>query len=128
MNWSEVKSKLYYFKTEVLYIVDGDSFKGAISRGFHDESHREIRLARIDAWEKYGKEKQKGLSAKAFVEGIMPVGSNVIIKSLGKDAFGRIVSEVYVKLLDDTTINLSDELVEKGHALYQTYYGLKSFK
>ena len=122
----DLKAQLYFYKAEVIKITDGDSFWGSLNRGFYDNSIKNIRLARIDAWEKTGSEKAQGLIAKTFVEKVMSLNSEILVQTLGLDAFGRVVSEVYVEL-NEKIFNLSDLLVEEGHAIYQVYDGLKSF-
>ena len=115
-----LESSLYVYKSTVDKVSDADTAWLILDRGFGDKSKKKIRLSRIDAWETRGEEKSKGLEAKSFVEGLMPVGSEIIIQSKGKDKYGRVISEVWVKIEKDL-VNLSDLLVDKGHAEYKDY-------
>ena len=90
MQYSDLEQTLYTYKATVKKVTDGDSFWALISRGFHDKSYRNIRLARIDAPEVRGAEKEKGLITKAVVETLLPVGGDIIVRSQGNDAFGRV--------------------------------------
>ena len=131
--YSDLEKYLYTFKFEVTKIIDADSLRGLISRGFLDYSQRDLRLARIDAWETRGPHRGKGVLARKYVCDLLDSAvSKLIIKTLGKDSFGRIVSEIYVPVMrpnDDfvVSLNLSDLLVAKGHARYQDYKKLIKF-
>ena len=65
---SELEKKLYWYKAKVVKIVDADTVDLMVSLGLHSYSEERFRLRGIDAWEVRGKEREKGLLAKARVE------------------------------------------------------------
>jgi micrococcal nuclease len=117
---------LYTYKAEVIKIVDADTVDLAVDLGFESYRNMRFRLARINAWEKRGEEREKGLAATMFVEKFAPVGSRIVIRTVvtkkGTDAqgkYGRYLAEIYCG--DDNTLNLNDALVANGHARYWDY-------
>lgn len=109
--------KPYVYFAEILRVVDGDTIDVMIDKGFGDYSKERLRLARIDAWEPKGDEREKGKAATAFVKELLPVGDTVIIKTekneLFSDSFGRYLMEVYLMSGE----NLGDMLLKEGHAV-----------
>jgi len=71
-----------------------------------------IRFYGVDAWETRGEEREDGLKAKEFVQNLLPVGSECVVRT-GKQQgkFGRYLGEIFV---DDKSLN--DLLLEHGHA------------
>ena len=104
------------YKCIILKVVDGDTVDVDIDLGFGlVYSNQRLRLYGIDAWESRTRdldEKEKGLAAKAFVNEMAPVGTQVTIVTYKEGKYGRILAEVF---LDEDT-NLNKLLTEKGHA------------
>ena len=71
-----------------------------------------IRFYGVDAWEPRGEEREAGLKAKKFVQDLLPVGGECVVRT-GKEKgkFGRYLGEIYI---DDKSLN--DMLLENGHA------------
>ena len=112
----------YHYRAKVLNIVDADTIDLNVDLGFGSSMAERFRLARINAWEVRGDEREKGLEAKAWVESAIPVDSTVYLKTFKdtKGKYGRYLAEVYT-LEDGHYININDELVLLGHAIYQEY-------
>jgi endonuclease YncB( thermonuclease family) len=122
-----MEQNLYCYKAQVKEVKDADTIVIDIDCGF-DMWLKNVssRLLRINAFEtKLGTKttaemKQKGLLGKEFVKNTI-LGKEIIIKTaIDKEKFGRILAEVFYNL-DNTWINLNDELVTKGFAIYQQY-------
>jgi micrococcal nuclease len=116
---SELEKKLYWYKAKVVKIVDADTVDLMVSLGLHSYSEERFRLRGIDAWEVRGKEREKGLLAKARVEELTPVDSEVWIETY-KDKegkYGRFLADIYFEHEEPRMlVNLCDLLVEEGHA------------
>lgn len=103
---------MYEYKCVILKIVDGDTVDVDIDLGFNIWMHNErIRFFGIDTPESRTSDKVEkifGNYAKEYVEKIMPVGSEQILKTV-KDEGGK-----YGRILGDFIIGNNDEsLVEK---------------
>ena len=107
---------MYKYQATIKRWVDGDTVDVDIDLGFGlVYSNQRLRLYGIDAWESRTRdldEKEKGLAAKAFVNEMAPVGTQVTIITYKEGKYGRILAEVF---LDEDT-NLNKLLTEKGHA------------
>jgi len=115
---------MFTYAVEVTRVVDGDTIDVDIDLGF-DTWVRDVRLRfnRIDAFEtRLGKnttqaEKEKGLEGKAFIAKMIEENpKSVKITTTERGKFGRWIAEITVN-----DINLSDELVVKGYAVYKEY-------
>jgi len=102
----------YLYKAVVTKIVDGDTVDLLVDCGFNIIKKERIRFYGVDAWETRGEERERGLLAKQFVEEVIPVGSEVMVRT-GKEQgkFGRYLGEIFV---NDESLN--EMLLEEGHA------------
>ena len=107
---------MWTYKAEVLRVVDGDTIDVLVDLGFGVYKKERLRLARVDAWETRLEEREKGLAAKEFVKKETPEGSTVTITTSRKGKYGRYIAEVSY-LGSDRAENLSDKLVQEGHAI-----------
>ena len=86
---------------------------------------RRIRLMGIDTPESRTRnleEKERGLLSKAYIENRCPVGSTIMIESLDRGKFGRILGNIWEAGQDanpDTSIN--KRMIADGFAV--EYYG-----
>jgi micrococcal nuclease len=112
---------------KVVKVVDGDTIDCEVDLGFRMFARTRFRLARINAPETRGEERERGLVTKKYVTGVffLPVeegipfqGCNVTIQSFKRPGkYGRWIAEVILK--DGT--NLSDMLVAEELAEYREY-------
>jgi endonuclease YncB( thermonuclease family) len=81
-----------------------------------------IRLARINAWEVSGKEKERGILARDFCRSIIKPQDSFTIYTYKDETgkYGRLLVDVKVKYEGKDTC-LNDLLVTLGHAIYQDY-------
>lgn len=102
---------MYEYKCVILRVVDGDTVDVDIDLGFNIWMHNErIRFFGIDTPESRTSDKIEkvfGNYAKEYVENMMPVGSEQILKTV-KDEGGK-----YGRILGDFVINDGESLVEK---------------
>jgi len=114
------KPRYRYDKVICEKCVDADTIDVIIDLGFGIKKKERLRLYRINAWEKRGKDKEKGLLAKEFVEEkLIPSLAPLVtfrIETFKKGKFGRMLANVYVGKKC-----LNDMLVKEGHARYQDY-------
>lgn len=114
MQWTYPNSK-------ILRVVDGDTFDVMLDLGCSIFTKQRVRLAHIDAYESYGKNKTAlGAEAKKYCIKLME-GEKFEILSLSrqgkKGKYGRLI--VDIKLHSGQL--LSDHLVSKGFAIYKEY-------
>jgi micrococcal nuclease len=109
-------SNLYHYNSYVTNIVDGDTMDIDLDLGFSTHYIERFRLYGIDAWESRGLERAKGLSAKARVEELTPVGANIMTKTIkdAKGKYGRYLGDIYML---DNPMSVNQILVEEGHAV-----------
>lgn len=120
----------------VMKIIDGDTLELMLDLGF--DAFVEVRLrliseravlepqlsnekVGIDAFEKKGETKEKGLLAMARAEALAPVGSVVRVfsrKGGTRDSFRRWLGVVLTdKMIQGGWVSLGDQLLEEGHAI-----------
>lgn len=105
---------MYTYKAKVKRVIDGDSVVIDIDLGFDtwlkDQS---VRLHGIDTPEVRTKdllEKQHGQLAKAFVEKILPEGTEVAITTVkDDDKFGRVLGIIRTRAGVDVSLALLEE-------------------
>lgn len=102
----------YIYSATVDRVVDGDTVDLLVDCGFNIIRKERIRFYGVDAWEPRGEEREAGLKAKKFVQDLLPVGGECVVRT-GKEKgkFGRYLGEIYI---DDKSLN--DMLLENGHA------------
>ena len=114
---------LYYYRADVISVYDGDTCTMNIDLGLGTWLHKEkIRLARINAPELRGDERPEGLRARDFLRDKID-GKQVLISTLKdkKGKYGRYIADIWIAGSNDDYINVNDELVNAGHAVYVQY-------
>lgn len=105
---------MYYYKVEILRVVDGDTTDVRIDLGFNVWHKCRVRLVGINAPESRTRdkeEKKRGLAAKQWLIDRLE-DQDVEMKSYGSGKYGRILGELFI---DD--VNINQEMIEKGHAV-----------
>lgn len=102
---------LYLYRAEVQRVVDGDTLVLKFDLGFNVSTLQKCRLDHINAPE-HGL--PEGKAAQTFLEGLLPVGAPVLVKTRKdkREKYGRVLATVV--LADGSMVN--DLMVEKGHA------------
>lgn len=107
---------MWTYNAQVIRVVDADTIDMTVDMGFYMYSRQRFRLARIDAWEVRGEEREEGLIAKAAVAHLLPPGREVRIQTSKTGKWGRWLAEVWVET-EAGEVNLSDWLLAEGHAV-----------
>ena len=104
---------MFYYKVEVLRIVDGDTVDVRIDLGFNVWHKCRVRLMGINAPESRTRdleEKKRGLAAKQWL--IDKVDSKEVeMQSHGVGKYGRVLGELYIN-----KVNINQLMVKEGHA------------
>ncbi len=117
-------SELYTYRAVVRRVIDGDTLDVDIDLGMHIWLHDErLRLARINAPELKGAERERGVAARDWLNERLN-GQRVLIRTSPgrgegydeKEKYGRYLAEI---ILDG--VNINDELVRRGLAEYRKY-------
>ncbi len=116
---------MYHYKAKVEKVVDGDTIDVIIDLGFKITTFQRIRFARINTPETFNVKKdseeyKKGMAAKQYIEQRLAANNNECELATEKttEKYGRYLGTVK---LADSEVNLNDELVAKGLAIYVKY-------
>ena len=99
---------MYEYQCKIVRVVDGDTTDVDIDLGFGVWMKKQrVRFYGVDTPESRTSDKEEkvyGLTAKHFVENLLPKGSTQILRTRkdGVGKYGRILGEF---LVDDTTVN-----------------------
>ena len=115
-----ISEKLYYFAAIITKIVDADTIYADVDLAFSITKKEKLRLARINAPEVRGAEREAGLLAKAWLQSKLAVGDKILIRTSKSDSFGRYIAEIFIQDGEEL-LNINDELVKVGHAEYKDY-------
>lgn len=108
---------MYKYEATVDRVVDGDTVDFWIDLGFSIKTHQRIRVARIDAPERFT---NKGKAATAWLVKELQ-GKQIRISTEKTGKYGRWIGEIEVfdrKDLFPEWKNLGDVMVTEGHAKY----------
>ena len=92
---------MFQYKALITNVVDGDTFDMDIDLGFNIHIHERVRLLDIDTPEKFGKEKDLGLTVKQyainhFLNKEVVINSEKADEAANTDSFGRWLVRVNV--------------------------------
>ena len=100
-----------FTKIEDFRVIDADTLEIEIDLGFGIIKIEKFRLNRINAWETRGKDKDKGIKAKQWMDNVVHeawVESKLKIRSYKQGKYGRYLIDAWVnddylnqRLLDD---------------------------
>ena len=117
-----MKSTFYHYKAKVVSVYDGDTITVDIDLGMHTWVIGEkLRLYGINAPEMRGKEKVRGTASRDFLRMLLK-DEEIIVETIRdkKGKYGRFLANVYVNTKEGWA-NISEILVEAGHAKYKNY-------
>jgi len=107
---------MYYYKVEVLKIVDGDTIDVRIDLGFNVWHKCRVRLVGINAPESRTSdkaEKVKGLAAKAWLTDIIQSAqADIEMQSQGEGKYGRVLGVIFIN-----GVNINELMIKEGHAV-----------
>ena len=105
----------YYYKVEIIKVVDGDTVDVKIDLGFEVWHKCRVRLVGSNAPESRTRdkeEKKRGLAAKDWLSNQFYTEEDIELQSHGKGKFGRVLGEFFIN-----DININELMVEEGHAV-----------
>ena len=106
---------MYYYKVEILRVVDGDTVDVRMDLGFNVWHKCRVRLMGINAPESRTRnleEKARGLAAKDWLINILESAqSEIEMQSHGVGKYGRVLGELYIN-----EVNINQLMVKEGHA------------
>lgn len=111
---------MYTYTAKVHKIVDGDSVWLVVDVGYRMTYKDNFRLIRINTPEVRAKdpvEKAAAYAAKARLGELIPVDSDVLIRTAKSGKYGRWLAEIYVDDGYGELVNINDVMVEEGHAV-----------
>lgn len=97
VTWRVRNEPYFIYRAVARRVIDGDTVELDIDLGFGSWLHaRPIRLLGVLAPETRGPERAEGMMAKAELERLLPVGSEVVLRSSkdGKDKYGRYLGDI----------------------------------
>tara|TARA_Y100000356_G_scaffold47351_1_gene37506 strand:- start:168 stop:512 length:345 start_codon:yes stop_codon:yes gene_type:complete len=107
---------MYYYKIELLRVVDGDTVDVRIDLGFNVWHKCRVRLVGINAPESRTRdkeEKKRGLAAKSWlIDKLESAEDELEMKSYGVGKYGRVLGEIYIN-----EVNINELMVKEGHAV-----------
>lgn len=114
---------LYHYQAQVVSVYDGDTCTVDIDVGLGIWVKGEkLRLARINAPEVRGDEREAGLVSRDFLRTKID-GKQIMIQTI-KDKtgkYGRYLAEILIQDANDNFININDLMVAEGFAEYKEY-------
>ncbi|NCQ17252.1 MAG: nuclease [Ignavibacteria bacterium CG_4_8_14_3_um_filter_37_9] len=115
--------QLFQYNAFVTAVYDGDTCTVDIDLGLHTWIKNEkIRLFGINAPELRGKERPQGLLSRDFLRGLI-LNKEITLRTIkdAREKYGRYLGEIWVTTAKGTFVNVNDELVKKGFAVYKEY-------
>lgn len=115
---------MYEYRSTIVSEHDGDTLRADVDLGFGVYlNNYDFRLNRINAPEVTGEQKPLGTAALVALQGLLPVGRTVIVRTSKDklDKYGRMLGDF---ILDDGTC-VNDLLVAHGFAKYYDGTGPK---
>ncbi|NBB74469.1 MAG: nuclease [Bacteroidetes bacterium] len=109
------KTTIYQYRAHVVSVYDGDTLRADVDLGFFTWIRNEqFRLARLDAPEIRGAERDDGLVARDRLRELV-LDRDVVIETEKKGKYGRYIAEVFLED-DSTLVNVNDVLLDEGLA------------
>ncbi|RLD16993.1 nuclease [candidate division KSB1 bacterium] len=119
-----MEKNLYFYRAVVTKVYDGDTCTVDIDLGLNTWLRNErIRLARINAPEIRGEDRDEGIRSRDFLRALID-GKEIVLQTIKdrKGKYGRFLGEIWLVSDDDRKwLNVNDVLVEKGFAEYVEY-------
>lgn len=100
----------YRYRAFLDRVVDGDTVDLHVDIGFRAMMHLRIRMAGIDAPERYN---EGGIEAMAWLTGRL-LNENLVLVSQKGDKYGRWLGLIYV---GDEDVSVNAQMIEAGQAV-----------
>jgi micrococcal nuclease len=112
-----MKNNLYNYKAFVTAVYDGDTCTVDIDLGLNCWIRKEkIRLARINAPELKGSERENGLTSRDYLRELI-LNKTILLQTIKdkKEKYGRYLGEIWIES-NSKQINVNDLMMKKGFA------------
>jgi len=107
---------MYYYKVELLRVVDGDTVDVRVDLGFDVWHKCRVRLMGINAPESRTRDKEekiRGLAAKEYLKEVLENAQvEIEMKSLGVGKYGRVLGILFIN-----DVNINQMMIDNGHAV-----------
>lgn len=116
-------ASLYNYRAQVRSVYDGDTCTVDIDLGLGVWLRGEkLRLYGINAPELIGEERPQGIKARDFLRSLID-DREIIIRTYRdkKGKYGRYLAELFIPKSGGGWLNVNDELVSRGFAVYKEY-------
>lgn len=103
----------------VKYVPDGDGVGVLCDHGGARYAFEAVRVAGINAEELDDPDPNvagRARAAKAYLEGLLPEGRHVVLRTKGVDRYGRLVADVGYIDGGGNLADVGEEMVRAGHA------------
>lgn len=115
---------MYEYNATVERVVDGDTVEILVDLGLDVGIRTTLRLARINAYETRlgtnttAADKEKGLAGKEYLKALFEASPKVVVLTIKDktEKYGRYLAEV-----THNGVNINDQMVTLGYAIYQGY-------
>lgn len=115
---------MYDYKTKILEVHDGDTFKALVDLGFDVKTNVTFRMSGINAPELKGETLTAGLASRDALRALI-LGKEVVLKSkrldtaMKREKFGRYLAEVFIEDPKDpkTMLNVNQYMIANGYAV-----------
>ncbi|MBC8400051.1 MAG: thermonuclease family protein [Candidatus Marinimicrobia bacterium] len=117
-----MKMNLYYYRARVKSVYDGDTCTVDIDLGLRVWLKGEkLRLYGINAPELRGSERPEGLKSRDYLRSLID-GQDVLIETYRdkRGKYGRYLAVIYIDR-QGAWLNVNEELVKKGFAVFKEY-------
>ncbi len=114
---------LYHYRSRVISVYDGDTCTVDIDLGLGIWLHNEkLRLYGINAPELRGAERAEGLKSRDYLRSLID-GREILLETYRdkRGKYGRYLAKIFIKRSDSEWLNVNDELVKQGFAVYKDY-------
>ena len=115
MNVTAFDLDLWHYRARLDRIIDADTYALWVDLGFSCWAYVHVRLAGVDAPERYT---EAGRAATAWVAALV-AGRPLRLHSLQRATLGRWLGDIHVVEADGELLSLGDALVTAGHATYR---------
>lgn len=118
---------MFEYKCKIDRVVDGDTVDLWVDLGFKIQIHERFRLYGINAPESRTKdltEKMAGIAATKFlVELLHNMTGDLVVTTLKdkKGKYGRWIGTLWMDRGTDMEMNINEEMVSVGHAVFKDY-------
>lgn len=111
----KIPKPTYEYRAVLGRVIDGDTVYLTVDLGFRVFASIEFRLARVNAPEMRGFDRERGHAAARFLDGLLDAREILVRSDKSRDKYGRWIGDLFV-LDEGEPLSVSDALIAAGHA------------